>query len=223
MTSSAGIPDAGRRLIDGLRQRGAASERVLSAMMAVPRQRFVPQELQDQAWADTALPIGQGQTISQPFVVAMMTEALQPSARDRVLEIGTGSGYQAAILAHLCRRIYTVERMRGLLDEARRVFDALGLHNIHSRSGDGSRGWPEAAPFDGIIATAAVQGEAPPPALLEQLGPGGRMVLPLTVRGMEQYIYRIRRPSDGGEVAYEAFWPVRFVPLVPGETARGET
>ncbi len=223
MTSSAGIPEAGQRLIDALRKRGVADERVLAAMAAVPRQRFVPAELQEQAWADTALPIGKGQTISQPFIVAVMTEALQLGERDRALEVGTGSGYQAAILAHLCRRVYTIERMRSLLDDARAIFDALGLHNIHSRCGDGTKGWPEAAPFDAVIATAAVQHADAPDALVEQLAPGGRMVLPLTLGGMEQYVYRLTRPADGGAVTYEALWPVRFVPLVPGEGARGDT
>src|SRR6185437_14643755 len=150
--------------------------RVLGAIEKTPRELFVPGSFEDQAWENIALPIDSGQTISQPYVVALMTERLQIGDRDKVLEIGTGSGYQTAILSRLARRVYTVERHRGLLREAERRFSALRLGNIISRFGDGFKGWAEQAPFDRIIVTAA----APevPTALLGQLSPGGILVMP---------------------------------------------
>ena len=210
------ISDAGKiRLLMELRGQGITDTRVLNAMEATPRDLFVPDHLQDQAWENTALPIGRGQTISQPIVVALMTARLQVGERMRVLEIGTGSGYQAAILARLARRVYTVERHRELVPAAQARFDALGLHNISTRVGDGSRGWPEAAPFDRIIVTAAAA--RVPPKLLEQLAPEGIMVIPVGESTWDQKLLRIVRTEDGFQE--EVLMDVRFVPLVEGEPA----
>lgn len=204
------------RLILSLRQAGVTDSAVLSAIETVPREMFVPENLADHAYDDTALPIACGQTISQPTVVAWMTAALEVGERMRVLEIGTGSGYQAAILARLCRRVYTVERHRDLALEAQRRFDALSLNNITSRIGDGSLGWPEQAPFERIVVTAAAV--APPPALLDQLALGGVMVLPLGEPDGEQILVRLRRDENGFH--REKIFGVRFVPLIEG--AAGE-
>jgi protein-L-isoaspartate(D-aspartate) O-methyltransferase len=157
--------------------RGINDSGVLAAMRNVPRHRFVSEALRDQAYGDFPLPIGDQQTISQPYIVAEMTQALQLGAEDRVLEIGTGSGYQAAVLAELAYRVYTIERIHSLLIRARRIFDELQYHNIITRLGDGTKGWPEEAPYDGIIITAG----APriPDALIAQLAPGGRMIVPV--------------------------------------------
>ena len=169
----------------------------------------------DQTYANTALPIGHGQTISEPRVVAIMIQALDLGERMKVLEVGTGSGYQAAVLSHLCRRVYTIERHRELLREAIARFDALGLHNVTTLPADGSRGWPEQAPFERIIVAAVA--EDAPPALVEQLAPGGIMVLPLGDGHDGQAIVRMRRTDDGMET--ESLGPVRFVPLVGGMPA----
>ena len=210
------ISDAGKiRLLMELRGQGITDTRVLNAMEATPRDLFVPDHLQDQAWENTALPIGRGQTISQPIVVALMTARLQVGERMRVLEIGTGSGYQAAILARLARRVYTIERHRELVPAAQARFDALGLHNISTRIGDGSRGWPEAAPFDRIIVTAAAR--RVPPRLLEQLAPEGIMVIPVGETTWDQKLLRIVRTQDG--FREEELMDVRFVPLVEDEPA----
>ena len=210
------ISDAGKiRLLMELRGQGITDTRVLNAMEATPRDLFVPDHLQDQTWENTALPIGRGQTISQPIVVALMTARLQVGERMRVLEIGTGSGYQAAILARLARRVYTIERHRELVPAAQARFDALGLHNISTRVGDGSRGWPEAAPFDRIIVTAAAA--RVPPKLLEQLAPEGIMVIPVGESTWDQKLLRIVRTEDGFQE--EVLMDVRFVPLVEGEPA----
>jgi protein-L-isoaspartate(D-aspartate) O-methyltransferase len=199
------------RLIMELRQTGIGDARVLGAIEKVPREKFVLPQFLDQAYDNNALPIAQGQTISQPFVVAFMTEVLEVGERMRVLEIGTGSGYQAAVLAHLCRRVYTVERYRSLLREAEARFEELGLHNITTRYGDGTEGWPEQAPFDRILVTAAA--EEAPPALIEQLAVEGVMVIPIgDDRGQE--VVRIRRGEGGLEP--ENLLPVRFVPLLTG-------
>ena len=157
--------------------RGINESGVLAAMRNVPRHRFVSEALRDQAYGDFPLPIGDQQTISQPYIVAEMTQALQLGAEDRVLEIGTGSGYQAAVLAEIAYRVYTIERIHSLLIRARRIFDELHYHNIITRLGDGTKGWPEEAPYDGIIITAG----APriPDALIAQLAPGGRMIVPV--------------------------------------------
>ena len=202
------------RLIMALRRQGITDARVLSAIERVPRELFVPVAFADQAYEDMALPIECGQTISQPFVVAFMTQALDVGERMRVLEIGTGSGYQAAVLARLCRRVYTIERYRTLMREAEERFRELALTNITTRVGDGARGWPEQAPFDRIILTAAA--ETLPQALIEQLKPEGVMVLPLG-GPQEQSLMRVRLTAEG--IREEQLLPVRFVPLIEG-TAR---
>lgn len=206
-------PSRKARLILSLRQSGITDSRVLSAIESVPREMFVPESLADHAYDDTALPIDCGQTISQPTVVAWMTAALEVGERMKVLEIGTGSGYQAAVLSKLCRRVYTIERHRPLLQQAEQRFQALRLSNITSRTGDGARGWPEQAPFDRIMVTAAAV--EPPPALLDQLASGGVMVLPLGDPDGDQNLIRLRR---SGQVFHrERIFGVRFVPLIEGE------
>jgi protein-L-isoaspartate(D-aspartate) O-methyltransferase len=198
---------------DQIAARGVHDARVLAALRDVPRHFFVPPEMLRYAYADTPLPIGYGQTISQPYVVAFMTEALEPKPDDRVLEIGTGSGYQAAVLARLCRDVYSMEIVEPLAREAAERLERLGYANIHLRTGDGYRGWPEAAPFDGIIVTAAP--EKIPQALLEQLRVGGRMIVPVG-RG-DQTLVRIRRTPKG--FAQESLMLVRFVPMVSEDQA----
>lgn len=200
------------RLIMDLRRSGITDTRVLSAIERVAREAFVSAPFLDQAYENTALPIGQGQTISQPLVVAQMTQALEVGDRMKVLEIGTGSGYQAAVLAKLCRRVYTIERHKSLLTEAERRFRALAVHNITAIVGDGTRGWPEQAPFDRILVTAAAS--EIPKALLDQLSDGGAMVLPVGSQGGDQEVLRIRKTD--GRLAVERMFPVRFVPLVAG-------
>lgn len=194
-----------------LRRQGITDARVLSAIERVPRELFVPAAFADQAYEDMALPIECGQTISQPFVVAYMTQALEVGDRMRVLEIGTGSGYQAAVLAHLCRRVYTIERYRTLMREAEERFQKLTLANITTRLANGARGWPEQAPFDRIILTAAA--ETLPEALVEQLRPDGVMVLPLGGT-QEQWLTRVRVTAEG--IREDRLLPVRFVPLIEG-------
>lgn len=198
------------RLLMRLRREGVTDTRVLSAIESIPREVFVDERFRDQAYEDTALPIDSGQTISQPTVVAWMTWALQVGDRMKVLEIGTGSGYQAAILSKLCRRLYTVERHKDLLRQAEKRFEELRLRNVTTRAGDGSKGWPEVAPFDRIIVTAAA-GEVPK-ALLEQLAIGGVMVIPVGEQGNEQILLRIQRTEDGFDTQH--LMNVRFVPLV---------
>ena len=200
------------RLIMELRRQGVTDTRVLSAIERIPREIFVPLPFQDQAYENTALPIGLGQTVSQPLVVGLMTQALEVGDRMKVLEIGTGSGYQAAVLSKLCRRVYTIERHKPLLAEAEERFKTLQIHNITSIAGDGGRGWPEQAPFDRIMITAAAT--EVPPTLLGQLADGGVMVLPVGNQGADQVIVRVRK-TDGRPHA-ENLFPVRFVPLLPG-------
>jgi protein-L-isoaspartate(D-aspartate) O-methyltransferase len=201
------------RLLTDLHRQGVTDLRVLAAIQRVPRQMFVAPPFLDQAYENTALPIGQGQTVSQPLVVGLMTQALAVGDRMKVLEIGTGSGYQSAVLAPLCRRLYSIERHRSLLTEAESRFRRLRLHNITCRLGDGSRGWPEQAPFDRIIVTAAAPDT--PPALVDQLKMGGIMVIPLgDVGGIDQELVQITRTPDGLDI--HPFLPVRFVPLVEG-------
>ncbi len=201
------------RLLMELRGQGVGDTAVLKALETTPRDLFVPELLNDQAWENTALPISCGQTISQPVVVALMTQRLALGARMRVLEIGTGSGYQAAILARLARRVYSIERHSELLRQARERFDRLRLHNITTMLGDGSRGWAEQAPFDRIVVTAAAS--TMPEALIEQLVPGGVMVAPVGEGAWNQKLYCVRRLDDTYES--EAFLDVRFVPLVPDD------
>ena len=192
-----------------LRRRGIEDERVLEAMGAVPRERFVPADVRERAYRDGALPIGKGQTISQPWIVARMAALLELEGPERVLEVGTGSGYSAAVLAHLCSHVVTVERIPELAHAASETLAELGLRNVEARTGDGSRGAPDRAPFDGVVVTAAPEG-GPPQALLDQLVPGAPLVCPVERGGDE----RLVRLIDGRE---ETIAPVRFVPLVEGE------
>ncbi|MBS0968973.1 protein-L-isoaspartate(D-aspartate) O-methyltransferase [Chimaeribacter arupi] len=202
-----------RILLDQLRQQGIQEERLLQAIEAVPRERFVDEAFEHSAYDNTALPIGSGQTISQPYVVARMTALLQLSPGSRVLEIGTGSGYQTAILAHLVDHVCSVERIKGLQWQAKRRFKQLDLHNISTRHGDGWLGWPARAPFDAIIVTAAPP--EVPQALLEQLDEGGILVLPVGEHA--QLLQRIQRKNN--EFKVETIEAVRFVPLVKGDLA----
>jgi protein-L-isoaspartate(D-aspartate) O-methyltransferase len=189
--------------------RARLKKEVLAALRATPRDRFVPRKLQQEAFGNYPLPIGYGQTISQPYIVAIMTELLDVSKQDRVLEIGTGSGYQAAVLAHLVKEVFSVENVGELSTAAQRRFADLGYENIYSKTGDGYFGWPEQAPFNAIIVTAA----APrlPPPLLEQLAPGGRLIAPLD-SGLGQELVRFSKDADG-EVRRQPLLPVAFVPL----------
>ena len=200
------------RLVMELRRHGVTDTRVLSAIERVPREEFTPPSFRDQAYEDTALPIGHGQTLSQPTVVGLMSQALELGPRMKVLEVGTGSGYQAAILAQLGRRVYTVERHKPLLDEAEAKFKKLRLHNITTRFGDGWLGWPEQAPFDRIIVTAAPPDV--PQTLLDQLAPDGIVVLPLGSEKRSQRLVRIRKTESG--LTQEELTAVRFVPMVKG-------
>ncbi|ARO14312.1 protein-L-isoaspartate(D-aspartate) O-methyltransferase [Ketogulonicigenium robustum] len=195
-----------------LRASGVTDLRTLRAMERIDRALFVRQTFADRAYDDVPLPIGAGQTISQPSVVGIMTQALEVGERDKVLEVGTGSGYQAAILSQLARRVYTVDRHRGLVAEARAVFDSLGITNITAFTADGSFGLPEQAPFDRILVTAAA--EDPPSPLLAQLKIGGIMVLPVGQSDHVQSLIRVVRLENGFD--YEELHPVRFVPLVEG-------
>jgi protein-L-isoaspartate(D-aspartate) O-methyltransferase len=191
-----------------LRGRGIRDPRVLQAMRSVPREKFVPKELRNSAYDDRPLPIGYGQTISQPFIVAFMTEQLQPAKTQRVLEIGTGSGYQAAVLSNLVAEVYTIEIVRPLAERAAAVLSELGYKNVHVKAGDGYKGWPEHAPFDAIIVTAAP--DHVPAPLVEQLKEGGRMVIPVGERGAQK-LYLLEKRD--GQVRQTAVIPVRFVPL----------
>ena len=200
-----------------LRNKGITDARVLGAMERIPRDAFVPEAVRHQAWEDMALPIKRGQTISQPYIVAIMTQALELSDRDKVLEIGTGCGYQCAILSKLCRRAYSIERHKPLLEGAESMFEALSLRNITAIAADGMKGWPrmngiDQAPFDKIIVTAAAR-EKPPQALLDQLKLGGKMVIPVGPSG-EQTLKLYTKQSDEA-YAVKDVCPVRFVPLLP--------
>ncbi|HBZ45540.1 MAG TPA: protein-L-isoaspartate O-methyltransferase [Maritimibacter sp.] len=195
-----------------LRQRGVTNTRVLNAMEAIDRGPFVTGVFSQRAYDDTPLPIACGQTISQPSVVGLMTQALDVQPKNKVLEVGTGSGYQAAILAKLARRVYTVDRHRSLVRAARDIFEDMGLHTITAITGDGSFGLPEQAPFDRIIVTAAA--EDPPGPLLAQLAIGGIMVLPVGQSDHVQSLIKVTRREDGFD--YDEILPVRFVPLVEG-------
>jgi protein-L-isoaspartate(D-aspartate) O-methyltransferase len=198
----------------GLRRRGISNQAVLRAMDAVPREHFVTPGLVDRAYADQALPIACGQTISQPYVVAYMTDLLDTGPKHRVLEIGTGSGYQAAVLSRIAREVISVERYRTLADTARERLKILGYVNITVTIRDGFGGAPEYAPFDRILVTAAT--EDVPAALVEQLGQDGKMVLPLGPRNGTQHIVKLSKKANG-EVTRETLIPVRFVPLLPGQ------
>ncbi len=206
------------RLIMELRRQGITDSRVLGAIERVPREAFVPETFRDQAYENMALPIGSGQTISQPSVVAFMTQELRIGDRMKVLEIGTGSGYQAAVLAKLCRRLYSIERHRELLLDAERKFRELRINNITAKVGDGTKGWPEQAPFDRIIVTAAATRDVPT-GLLDQLAPDGIMIAPMGDTARDQHLYRFTFGEDG-ELKREKMWPVRFVPLIGDDEAK---
>jgi protein-L-isoaspartate(D-aspartate) O-methyltransferase len=209
------------RLIMDLRNAGVTDTRVLAAIERVPREHFVEEAFLDQAYANQALPINCGQTISQPLVVGLMTQALELGERHKVLEVGTGSGYQTAILSKLARRVYTIERHRDLMATAEQRFKALDLHNVTTMVGDGYKGWPAQAPFDRILVTAAAR--ITPPDLVAQLSDeGGIMVLPVgDVAGLHQEVIRVRK--EGKQFKSERMFPVRFVPLVQGVPSESRT
>lgn len=191
-----------------LRSRGIDDPRTLRAMAKVPREKFVPKELASSAYEDGPLPIGYGQTISQPFIVGFMTQQLQPKPTDRVLEIGTGSGYQAAVLAELVAEVYTIEIVRPLAQQAEALLRELGYKNVHVKAGDGYKGWREHAPFDAIIVTAAP--DHVPQPLVEQLKEGGRMIIPVG-KSSAQRLFLLEKRD--GRIKQTADIPVRFVPL----------
>jgi len=200
------------RLIMELRRAGIADTEVLSAIERIPREAFTPDSFRHQAYENVAIPIGQGQTLSQPQVVALMTQSLGANRRTKVLEVGTGSGYQAAVLSKLCRRVYTIERFKDLLSVAEQRFAGLRMHNITTRHGDGWKGWSEQAPFDRIMVTAAASDV--PAVLVDQLAEGGKMVLPVGRTSRDQALLRLRREAD--DIIEEHLGDVRFVPLVEG-------
>lgn len=199
------------RLLMQLRKNGITDTATLAAIESTPRELFVEESFRGHAWEDTALPIACGQTISQPLVVAAMTQALELKPTMRVLEIGTGSGYQAAILARIARRVYTIERHSDLLTQAEERFKKLKLTNIMTKCGDGSKGWKEGAPFDRIIVTAAAEGI--PPMLVEQLALGGIMVVPVGGEIGAQVLLKVRKNEDNS-ITTEELMGVRFVPLI---------
>ena len=200
------------KLVLGLRSGGVTDPKVLTAIEQTPRDLFVPKLFQERSWEDSALPIACGQTISQPLIVGLMTQALSLESRSRVLEIGTGSGYQTAVLARLARLVYSVERYRTLLGEAEARLKSLGVMNVITRFGDGGDGWPEQAPFDRIMVTAAMPGE--PTSLLAQLKPGGVLVAPIG-KGPVQLLQRYSGDGKGG-FRQDSLGEVRFVPLLDG-------
>ncbi|WP_420547388.1 protein-L-isoaspartate(D-aspartate) O-methyltransferase [Curvivirga sp.] len=200
------------KLIEALREGGIIDETVLSAIAETPRELFIPETFKNHAYENSALPIDRGQTISQPLVVAKMTEALEVHSRHKVLEIGTGSGYQAYILSKLCRRLFTIERHRLLMQQAEKRFQSLRAYNITTMRGDGGRGWPEQAPFERIMVTAAA--EDIPPVLIDQLTVGGIMIVPIGAVEDHQDLLKVTKTESGIDV--EDMGPVRFVPLVGG-------
>jgi protein-L-isoaspartate(D-aspartate) O-methyltransferase len=206
------LDEARRRMVEEqLERRDIEDPKVLAAMGRVPRHRFVPEALQFRAYADHPLPIGSGQTISQPYIVALMTQLAELEPDDSVLEIGTGSGYQAAVLAEIVREVYTIEIIPELAERAKALLAELGYRNVTPRTGDGYVGWKENAPFDAILVTAAPP-EVPQP-LLEQLAPGGILVIPVGPQSMTQRLLRIEKSADGSTTTREII-PVVFVPLV---------
>ena len=190
--------------------RGVKDAKVLAAMKRVPREEFVPPELRDSAYADLPLPIGEGQTISQPFIVASMTEALRLGGGERVLEVGTGSGYAAAVLAEIAGEVFTIERLPALVAGAKAALQRLGYRHVHVIEGDGTLGHPAGAPYDAIVVTA--EGPRVPPALRDQLKPGGRLVMPMG-DPHNQMLIRLTRRAEGDDTI-EELYPVRFVPLI---------
>ena len=207
--------DARERLVaEDLVPQGITDSLTLAAMRAVPRHEFVPEDQRARAYADTPLPIGHDQTISQPAVVAFMTQVISPRPGLRVLEVGTGSGYQAAVLAETGARVWTIEIFRALADEARVRLQRLGYWRVQVRHGDGYAGWPEVAPFDAIVVTAGA--DSIPPPLVRQLAPGGRLVMPVGNPWVDQRLVLLVKDSSG-RVASRDLLPVRFVPLLRGE------
>lgn len=200
------------RLVQRLAEHGIHDQRVLEAIRSIPRHLFVDEALASRAYEDTALPIGFAQTISQPYIVARMTEALMSVAPRKVLEVGTGCGYQAAILASLVEEVYSIERVAGLYERARQNLQALKLHNLRLRHGDGYQGWPSQAPFDAILVAAAPP--AIPPALLEQLADGGILVIPVGRSGGAQQLLAVRR--QGEDFEQQVLEMVSFVPMLSG-------
>lgn len=196
-----------------LRKQGITSTSVLSAIEKVPREKFISENFIDQAYDNSALPIEEGQTISQPFIVALMTQALSLERKSKVLEIGTGSGYQAAVLSHICRRVFTIERFESLLKIAQSKFSLSNIHNIVTRHGDGYLGWSEQAPFDRIIVTAA--SKSVPNKLFLQLAEDGIMIIPLEDEQKKQKIFIIKKIKN--QIFKESLMPVKFVPLVEGK------
>ena len=198
--------------MEELRDEGIDNENLLAVLNEIPREDFIPTALRRQAYENAALPINSGQTISQPYIVAYMTQVLGVTNKHKILEVGTGSGYQAVVLAKLCRRLFTVERHLPLLKAAEQIFKNLNIFNVTTLFGNGMKGWSEQAPFDRIMVTAA--SEEIPQKLLEQLRDGGIMVIPIGVQGEIQYIIRITRHGD--EYEKEKLLPVKFVPLLSG-------
>ena len=194
-----------------LQSRGIRDDAVLKVMRSVERHNFVPENYRDRAYSDGPLPIGHGQTISQPYIVAFMTEQLQVSSQHKVLEIGTGSGYQGAILGELAKHVFTIEIIPELAEGAKNILNHLSYKNITVRAGDGYKGWPEEAPFERIMVTAAPT--EVPQTLVDQLAPGGRMILPVGAQFLVQYLWVIEK-DDQGTVTKEKILPVRFVPMV---------
>ena len=205
-----------QRLVQRLKDQGVTDIRVLDVMAETPRHIFLDEALSHRAYEDTALPIGYGQTLSQPYIVARMTEILLNAAGKlgRVLEVGTGSGYQTSLLAQLVPQVFSVERIKPLQDKARDRLRQLGLRNVELKHADGGFGWPERGPYDGILSTAAPR--QVPPELLEQLAPGGVLVIP--VGGDEQHLHLIMRDGDSDKFVTQVLEPVRFVPLLSGVT-----
>jgi protein-L-isoaspartate(D-aspartate) O-methyltransferase len=199
-------------LMSGLRDKGVTDPAVVAVLESLPREMFLPDLFRDRAYDDVALPIGYHQTLSQPSIVGRMTQALELGDRMKVLEIGTGSGYQAAVLARLCRRLYTIERHPALLKGAEERFGDLGLVNITTRAGDGSLGWPEQAPFERIMVTAAAVDV--PEVLLAQLAEGGIMIVPVGLDQNDQHLVRVRRTAT--DIETDDLGPTRFVPLING-------
>ncbi len=192
-----------------IKNRGIQDPRILKAMMAVERHKFVPEQIQSSAYGDFPLPIGEGQTISQPYIVALMTEVIKPHSSMKVLEIGTGSGYQAAVLAELCKSVYTIEIVESLGERSKKLLSDLGYDNVHVKIGDGFRGWEENAPFDAIVVTCAPS-RVPQP-LIDQLTDGGRMIIPVGEAGAQELVLMTKKD---GELHEHAIIPVRFVPMV---------
>ncbi|MCJ7420644.1 protein-L-isoaspartate(D-aspartate) O-methyltransferase [Sphingomicrobium astaxanthinifaciens] len=195
-----------------LRRRGISDPRVLEAMAAIPRERFIADSLASEAYADRPLPIGAGQTISQPYIVAYMLQALELAPDDRLLEVGAGSGYAAAVASRLVASVHAIERVASFIEPARARMAALGIETVRLRASDGSAGWPEAAPFDAILVSAAAA--RIPPALVAQLGEGGRMIVPVGSPAQHQELVLVRR--IGERISQRALCAVRFVPLIEG-------